>query len=90
MVIENKRFGSAEKPLLIAELSANHDRDLDQALALVEIAATSGWDCLKLQTYTADSLTLRTAHPSAQIDSVWGKRNLYELYESASMPMSFH
>ncbi|MFK8075952.1 MAG: pseudaminic acid synthase [Granulosicoccus sp.] len=88
--LENKRLGADEKALLIAEVSANHDKDLDQALALVDIAADTGWDCLKLQTYTAESLTVRSEHPSMLIDAVWGKRNLFELYESACMPMEFH
>lgn len=88
--LENKRLGTDEKALLIAEVSANHDKDLDQALALVDIAADTGWDCLKLQTYTAESLTVRSEHPSMLIDAVWGKRNLFELYENACMPMEFH
>lgn len=90
LTIEGKTVGPAEKTLLIAEISANHDRDLDQALALVDIAADAGWDCLKLQTYNADSLTLPSNHPSMRIDPVWGKDTLYELYQSAGMPMEFH
>jgi pseudaminic acid synthase len=79
-----------EETFLVAEMSANHDKDLDQALALVDLAADSGWDAIKLQTYTADSLTLRSEHPSFHIESVWGHRTLYELYQEASMPMEFH
>ena len=76
--------------LLIAEVSANHDHDLDQALALVDIAADAGWHCLKLQTYTADSLSVPSDHPSTKIDQIWGAENLYELYQNAAMPMEFH
>ena len=47
LTIENRKISPKERPLLIAEVSANHDRDLDQALALVDIAADAGWDCLK-------------------------------------------
>jgi N-acetylneuraminate synthase len=83
-------FQPDSKPLLIAELSANHDRDLEQALKLVDIAAEAGWDCLKLQTYTADSLTMRSDHPAMNIDPKWGKKTLYELYKTAGMPMEFH
>lgn len=90
LTIENARIGPAEKPLLIAEVSANHDRDLEYSLALVDIAADAGWDCLKLQTYTADSLTIRSDHPSMRIEKKWGKDTLHELYESAGMPMEFH
>jgi len=90
LTLEGKTISPEARPLLIAEISANHDRDLDQALALVDIAADAGWDCLKLQTYDADSLTLRSDHPSMRIDPVWGKATLYELYQSAGMPMEFH
>ena len=90
ITIEGKGIGEDVRALLIAELSANHDQDLDQALALVDIAADAGWDCLKLQTYSAESLTIRSDHPSMLIDKVWGKKNLWDLYENAAMPMEFH
>ena len=88
--IENLTLGPAQKTLLIAELSANHDRDLSQALALVDIAADAGWECVKFQTYNADSLTVPSKHPSMKIDPVWGTEHLYDLYETACMPMEFH
>ena len=88
--VEGKRIGDGEKAFLIAELSANHDGDLEQSLALVDIAADAGWDSFKLQTYNADSLTVNSQHPSMAIDPIWGKTNLYELYEDAAMPMEFH
>ena len=90
LTIEGKDIGEDVRALLIAEISANHDQDLDQALALVDIAADSGWDCLKLQTYSAESLTIRSDHPSMTTDKVWGKKNLWDLYEGAAMPMEFH
>jgi sialic acid synthase SpsE len=90
ITVEGKEIGGDARALLIAEVSANHDRDLDQALALVDIAADAGWDCLKLQTYTPESLTMRSDHPSMTIDKVWGTTNLYDLYEGAAMPMEFH
>lgn len=90
LTIEGKRIGPGEKCFLIAELSANHDRDLEQALALVDIAADAGWDCVKFQTYNADSLTVPSTHASMTIDPVWGTDNLYELYDTAGMPMEFH
>ena len=90
LIIENRTISPKERPLLIAEVSANHDRDLDQALALVDIAADAGWDCLKLQTYTADTLTMRSNHHSMKIDPIWGSPTLYDLYEGAGMPMEFH
>ena len=88
--VENRKIGGDERSLLIAELSANHDRDLNHALALVDIAADAGWDCLKLQTYSAESLTVRSSHSSLTIDKVWGTTNLWDLYENAAMPMEFH
>ncbi len=90
LTIEGKTISNDARALLIAEVSANHDKDLDQALALVDIAADAGWDCLKLQTYNADTLTIPSNHPSMRIDKVWGKDTLYELYQSAGMPMEFH
>ncbi|KAF0677020.1 N-acetylneuraminate synthase family protein [Profundibacterium mesophilum] len=90
LTIETRSIGPTQKPLLIAEVSANHDRDLEHSLRLVEIAAETGWDCLKLQTYTAESLTMRSDHPAMRIEAKWGKATLHELYESAAMPMEFH
>lgn len=88
--IEGRKISSDVRPMLIAEISSNHDRDLDQALNLIDIAADAGWDCLKLQTYNADTLTLRSDHPSMKIDPIWGADNLYDLYTNAAMPMEFH
>ncbi|MDC0634186.1 N-acetylneuraminate synthase family protein [Planktomarina sp.] len=88
--VESRSIGPNQRPLLIAEVSANHDKDLDHALALVDVAADAGWDCLKLQTYNADTLTMRSNHPSMKIDPIWGTDNLYNLYENACMPMEFH
>lgn len=82
--------GPDGQTLLIAEVSANHDQDLDHALHLVDVAADADWHCLKLQTYTAESLTMRSDHPSVKVDKVWGKDTLWDLYQSAHMPMEFH
>ncbi len=90
IAIENKFIGDSFKTLLIAELSANHDRDLDQALELVEIASDAGWDCVKFQTYDANSLTVASNHVSMKIDPCWGTDNLRDLYDKAAMPMEFH
>ena len=90
LTLEGRSLGPEHPTLLIAELSANHDRDLDRALALVDVAADAGWDCLKLQTYDADSLTLRSDHPSMRVDPVWGAATLHELYTASAMPMAFH
>ena len=90
LIVESKTIGKDAPTFLIAEISANHDRDLDQALALVDIAADAGWDALKLQTYAPETLTMKSDHPSMQIDKVWGTTNLWDLYTGAGMPMEFH
>lgn len=90
ITVETRTIGSDQRPLLIAEVSANHDKDLVHALALVDLAADAGWDCLKLQTYNADTLTMRSNHPAMKTDPIWGTSNLYNLYENACMPMEFH
>lgn len=85
-----RMVGDGNPSFLIAEMSANHDRDLKQALNLVDLAADAGFDAIKLQTYTADSLTIPSDHPASRVDPVWGARNLFELYSRAAMPMEFH
>lgn len=90
ITVEGKQIGENCKSLLIGEISANHDRDLEHSLGLVELAAKAGWDCIKLQTYSANSLTVKSNHPSLQVDPIWGHSNLYDLYASACMPFEFH
>ena len=67
-----RKVGQGHPCFIVGELSANHDQDLNQALKLVDLAADAGMDAIKLQTYTPDSLTLPTDHPSARIDAVSG------------------
>lgn len=88
--IAGRLIGDGQPTFIIAEMSANHDQDLNQALELVEVAAQAGADALKLQTYTTDSLTLPSSHPSTRVDPIWGASNLYELYQKAGMPYEFH
>ena len=79
------------KPYFIAEMSANHGNDLDMALRIVDAAAESGADCLKVQTYTADSLTLDCDNDYFTITGgLWDGRRLYELYSEASLPYEWH
>lgn len=78
-------------PYFIAEMSANHNNDLDVALSIVDAAAASGADCLKVQTYTADTLTLNCDNEYFRIKSgLWQGKNLYELYSDASFPWEWH
>ncbi len=80
-------------PLIIAEMSGNHNQSLERALEMVDAAADAGAHALKLQTYTADTITLDSKHPSFLIDdpeSLWHGRYLYELYQEAFTPWEWH
>ena len=91
--IGNREVGSDARPYLIAEMSGNHNRSLDRALAIVDSAAASGADAVKLQTYTADTMTLNLRSSGFVIEdpkSLWAGRQLYELYEEAHTPWDWH
>ncbi len=82
---------SEGRPYFIAEMSANHANDLNVALSIVDAAAESGADCLKVQTYTADSLTLDCDNDYFRIKGgLWDGKRLYELYSEASFPYEWH
>ena len=72
----------------IAEMSGNHGGNIDNAMRIVRSAAESGADCLKLQTYTADTITINCDSPDFQTlpGSLWEGRTLYDLYEEAHTP----
>lgn len=85
--IAGRSIGSSEQPYLVAELSANHHGDLEKALQSVEAASRAGADALKIQTYTAAELTIRSELPDFKIDrGPWAGRTLYDLYEEAHLP----
>jgi len=92
------KFGSREigqhvRPYLIAEMSGNHNRSLDRALEIVDAAAGAGADAIKLQTYTAATMTLDVEAKGFSIDdqsSLWSGRRLYDLYEEAHTPWEWH
>lgn len=82
-----------EKPFIIAEMSGNHNQSLERALEIVEAAAAAGADAIKLQTYTADTMTLNLRGGDFLINypkSLWYKENLYSLYEKAHTPWEWH
>ena len=86
--IGGRRVGRGEPVYIIAELSANHGGEYARAAELVEAAATAGADAVKLQTYTADGLTLDSDEPPFLVGrgTPWAGRRLHELYEEGSMP----
>lgn len=91
--IGNCEIGQKNTPFIIAEMSGNHNQSLKRALEIVEAAAKSGAHALKLQTYTADTMTLDIADREFFIndpDSLWKGKSLYELYKEAYTPWEWH
>ncbi|MFB9929232.1 pseudaminic acid synthase [Amycolatopsis halotolerans] len=86
-------LGPARPPFVIAEMSGNHNGDLDRALAIVDAIADSGAHAVKLQTYRPDTITVDVDGPAFRIGdghSLWGGENLYKLYEKAHTPWEWH
>jgi len=93
MKIGNIQIGINHKPFIIAEMSGNHNQSLDRALEIVEAAAKTGAHALKLQTYTADTITLDIDEGDFFIedkDNLWEGKSLYELYQEAHTPWEWH
>lgn len=93
MKIGNYNIGQHHKPFIIAEMSGNHNQSLERALKIIETAAQCGADAIKLQTYTADTITINQRGGLFDIKddtSLWKNRNLYELYEEAHTPWEWH
>ncbi|EGO62291.1 pseudaminic acid synthase [Acetonema longum] len=93
IVIANRRIGLEHQPFIIAEMSGNHNHSLDRALAIVEAAAQAGAHALKIQTYTADTMTLNIDSGEFHIDdpqSLWKGASLYKLYQEAYTPWEWH
>ncbi|MGZ9200812.1 MAG: pseudaminic acid synthase [Caulobacteraceae bacterium] len=89
--IGGRAIGADQPPFVIAELSGNHNGSLDRALELIDRAAEAGADAVKLQTYTADTITLDHDGPGFRIeDGLWAGRTLHDLYQEASTPWGWH
>ena len=93
IMIGRREVGSTVAPFIIAEMSGNHNQSLDRALAIVEAAAKSGAHAVKLQTYTAETITMDSVQESFRINdpnSLWDGSSLYELYKKAYTPWEWH
>ncbi len=91
--IRDRAIGAHTRPYLIAEMSGNHNQSLDRALAIVDAAAQAGADAVKLQTYTAETMTLNVRSAGFVIEdekSLWAGRQLYDLYKEAYTPWDWH
>lgn len=93
IMLDGKLIGKNHSPFIIAEMSGNHNQSLDRALEIVEAAAKAGVDALKIQTYTADTMTLDVEEGEFFIkdkNSLWKGKSLYKLYEEAYTPWEWH
>jgi N-acetylneuraminate synthase len=89
--IAGRRIAADTPPFIIAELSANHNGKLETALKIIDEAKKAGADAIKLQTYTADTITLDCDAEEFQIHGgLWDGKTLYKLYQEAQMPWEWH
>lgn len=93
MIVNDVEIGAGKRPYIVAEMSGNHNGSLDRALALVDAAAEAGAHAIKIQTYTADTMTVDVKHERFQLSKgheLWGGEYLYDLYQRAHTPWEWH
>jgi len=91
--IGSHTVGREHRPFVIAEMSGNHNGELERALQIVDAVAQTGAQALKIQTYTPDTITIDVDTPAFRINDdhgLWGGRNLYQLYQEAHTPWEWH
>ena len=89
--IAGRTIGVDHPPYVVAELSANHNGELSDALKIIELVKRSGADAVKIQTYRPDTITIDCDKPEFQVKGgLWDGRSLYELYEEAHTPWEWH
>lgn len=89
--INNREIGDNHPPYIIAEMSANHNGKIENAKKIIKEAKKAGADAVKIQTYTADTITFKSKKEDFLIHGgLWDGKNLYELYEEAHLPWDWH
>jgi len=83
-------IGKEHAPFIIAEMSGNHNQSLEKAFEIVDAAADAGAHAIKLQTYTADTITVKGAYTIEDKNSLWYGKELYDLYQEAQTPWEWH
>lgn len=91
MVINDRKIGIDYPPYIIAEMSANHNGNIETAFKIIEMAKENGADAVKLQSYTPDTITIKSDRPEFLINhGLWKGKTLHDLYSSAFMPWEWH
>jgi N-acetylneuraminate synthase len=91
MKINERQIGTNYSPYVIAEMSANHNRDINNAYKIIDMAKAAGADAIKMQTYTPDTITIDSNSPDFQLtEGLWAGRSLYQLYQEAYTPWDWH